>query len=91
MTTILLPPEIETPLTAEARRRGVTLERLVLDALREQFTEASEAAGQTFGATLFDRLADQIGIVNGAAEALSEQCGHPFTESLVEKQQAGRL
>lgn len=45
MTTITLPPEMETTLTEQARQRETTTEELVLEAVREKyFPPASEPA-----------------------------------------------
>lgn len=41
MTIITLPPEIESPLAEEARKRGLTPEQLAVDTLRERFGDAA--------------------------------------------------
>jgi hypothetical protein len=92
MITISLPPDIEGPLIAEAQRRGITPELLVLDSLRTLFVPAPASEKQTGEeATLADFLAGFIGTVEGAREAFSESCGQRFTEGLAEKQQRGHL
>jgi hypothetical protein len=92
MITILLPSDIEGPLTAEAERRGTTPELLALDSLRKLFAPppvSGELPGDAI--TLFDFLDVYIGTVEGSTEAFSENCGQRFAEGMAEKQQRGRL
>lgn len=89
MTTITLPPDIEGPLAEEAQRRGTTPELLAVDCLRKQFVPATDKP--TESETLFDFLSGYMGAVSGTTEALSENCGQRFAESLAEKQRRGRL
>ncbi len=92
MITISLPPDIEGPLSAEAKRRGTTPELLALDGLRKLFGSPPAANEPPDDATsLFDFLAGYIGTVEGSTEAFSEDCGQRFAEGLVEKQERGRL
>lgn len=88
--TITLPPEIEGPLTEEARRQGTTAESLAVEALRKAFMpiEIEQAAP---GETLYDRLAGFIGIVESGDGTLSQNCGEQFTEGLLEKRRQGHL
>lgn len=89
MTTIILPPDLEDRLAAEARKRGTTAELLALDSLRRLFVPPP--TGPTEGAeTLYDLLAGFIGTVNGTTEALSENCGQHFAEGLADQHQPGR-
>ena len=90
MTTITLPPDLESHLVDEARRRGTTPELLALDGLRSLFAPAPSETGAA-GATLFDYLSGYIGTVAGSSEPLSEECGGRFAAGLEEKQQRGRL
>ncbi|MDQ2800301.1 MAG: hypothetical protein M3Y13_11755 [Armatimonadota bacterium] len=89
MTTITLPPEIEKPLVEQARQQGTTPEMLALDGLRRLFAPA-EAEDEPPSETLFDFLQSRITPVDGTSEALSENCGERFTESLLEKLKAGK-
>ena len=92
MITILLPSDIEGPLTAEAERRGTTPELLALDSLRKLFA-SPPVSGEPPGdaTTLFDFLDGYIGTVEGSTEAFSENCGQRFAEGMAEKQQRGHL
>jgi hypothetical protein len=92
MITISLPPDIEGPLTEEARRRGTTPELLVLDSLRTLFVPTPAAEEPTGAdATLSDFLAGYIGTVEGSREAFSDNCSQRFAEGLTEQQPRGRL
>jgi len=91
MTIITLPPEVEGPLTEEARRKGTTPELLAVDCLRKQFLSPTTTATAVAGDSLFDFLAGFAGTVEGSAEPLSEDCGQRFAEGLVEKQKRGRV
>jgi len=75
MTTITLPPDLESRLADEASRRGTTAELLALDGLRRLFAPQPDG---------------HIGTVAGTAEPLSEDCGRRFADSLADKQQRGR-
>ena len=88
MTTITLPPDLESRLTDEAARRGTTPELLALDGLRRLFSPQPD--GVAPAGTLFDFLAGHIGAVSGTAELLSENCGRHFAEGLADKQQRVR-
>lgn len=88
--TITLPPEIEGPLTKEARRQGMTAESLAVEALRKTFMPIEVEQPQP-GATLYDRLAGFIGIVESGEGTLSQNCGEKFTEGLLEKRRQGHL
>ena len=91
MTIITLPPEVEQPLTEEARRKGTTPELLAVDCLRKLFTPSSTAGMPVEGEPLFDFLAGYAGTVSGTTEPLSERCGQRFAQGLVEKQQRGHV
>jgi hypothetical protein len=91
MTTITLPPDIEGPLSEEARRQGTTPELLALDSLRKLFAPTTATGKAAGGETLFDSLSGYIGTVSGTTEALSENCGQRFAEGMAEKQQRGHL
>jgi hypothetical protein len=90
MTTIILPPDIEGPLTEQARQRGTTPEQLVLDSLRMLFVPATTDP-ETEEGTLYDYLSGYIGVISGSSVALSENGGAHFTEGLIEKQAQGHL
>jgi hypothetical protein len=91
MTTITLPPEVEGPLTEEARRKGTTPELLAVDCLRQLFTSSPTTETLVEGETLFDFLTGYAGTVSGTTEALSENCGQRFGQGLVEKQRRGHV
>ena len=91
MTTITLPPDLESRLADAALRRGATVEQLALDGLRGLFAAPSAENAAEGGGTLFDFLAGYIGTVAGAAEPYSEDCGKRFAEGLAEKQARGSL
>lgn len=101
MTTITLPPEIETPLAEEAQRQGTTTELLTLDKLRALVSPTSPAeterqADVHEGETLADFLADFIGVLHsseyvpGGAQ-MSVDSGKKFTEGMVKKRKEGHL
>lgn len=85
MTTITLPPEIESPLADAARKQGMTPELLALETLRQQFPPAKPEPAPKEGETLYDFLAGYVGTFDGTGEAFSENCGERFTDYLVEK------
>jgi hypothetical protein len=89
--TISLPPEIEGPLSAQARRCGTTPESLALETLRKAFAvrDTDESAAQE--RTMYDRLASYIGVAEGTGESASANCGELFTDYLVEKKRRGHL
>lgn len=89
MSTITLPPEVEGPLTKEARRKGTTPELLAVDCLRQLFAPSPTTETRTEGETLFDFLSGYTGTVSGTTEALSENCGQRFGQGLVEKHRRG--
>ena len=91
MTTITLPPEVEGPLTEEARRKGTTPELLAVDCLRQLFTPSPTTETLAEGETLFDFLTGYAGTVSGTTEALSENCGQRFGQGLMEKQRRGHV
>ena len=91
MTTITLPPDLESRLADAAHKRGTTPELLALDGLRQLFAPPSADNGTEGQGTLFDFLAGYIGTVAGAAEPYSEDCGRRFAEGLAEKQARGPL
>jgi hypothetical protein len=90
MTTITLPPDIETPLVRQARALGTTPEELALGTLRTLFRGQTALREPAEGDSLFDFLSGYAGVVNGTSEALSEDCGERFAEGLLEKSERGR-
>lgn len=90
MTTITLPPDIETPLVRQASALGTTPEELALRTLRTLFRGPTALREPTEGDSLFDYLSTYVGVVNGTSEALSEDCGERFAAGLLEKSQRGR-
>ena len=86
MTTITLPPEIDGPLTDEARRLGTTPELLALDVLRLRFKSPTPTPSEEHaGPTLADFLEGYVGLVEGSTEAFSEHCGERFANGLAEE------
>ena len=85
---ITLPPEIEEPLSEAARKQGTTTELLALESLRQLFPPRVEEPKALTTRTLYDDLADFIGIVEGTGEAFSENCGERFAEGLLKKHKA---
>lgn len=85
MTIITLPAEIEGPLAEEARRRGMSPERLAVDTLRLRFAPAAATATEEPPEpSLADFLAGYVGVVEGATEPFSERCGERFVQGLAE-------
>ena len=66
MTTITLPPDLESRLADEAARRGTTPELLALDGLRRLFAPQPDETAPAD--TPFDFLAGHIGAVDGTAD-----------------------
>ena len=91
MTTITLPPDIESALLEEARKQRTTPELLALERLREFFVPAQTGVGLNQTESLFGFLSAHIGTVDGLSEALSENCGPRLVGGLVEKLQQERL
>ena len=101
MTTITLPPEIEGPLSEEARRQGTTTDLLALDKLRALVVpaDASETNRVPEGKqseTLHDFLHDFSGILDSGAHVpnaaqMSMDSGRKFAEGMVKKRQEGHL
>ncbi len=94
--TINLPPEIEDPLTEEARRRGTTPELLAVDSLRERFVQPPKQPDANGAQTLYDVLKDHIGTISSSENVpggarLSEDCGKKFAEGMNEKRRQGKL
>jgi hypothetical protein len=89
MTTITLPPDIETSLVRQASALGVTPEELALGSLRALFRGQTAHDEPAEGNSLFDFLSGFAGVVDGTSEALSENCGARFAEGLLEKSQRG--
>lgn len=83
--TIHLPPDLERPLTEEARKKGTTAELLAIDSLRRLFPQDQGEGAAAQPKTLLDLLGDSVGAVAGSGEAWSENCGERFTDGLVEK------
>jgi len=88
MTTITLPPEIEAPLSEAARQQGITTELLAVESLRQMFPPASPAIESENAKSLYDFLADHVGVIQGSGDAFSENCGQRFADGLLEKHKA---
>ena len=84
MTTIILPPDLETALVQSASRAGTTPEALAIDTLRRSFPTPPDVA-QDDGGSLFDFLGDFIGAVSGSSEPLAQEGGHLFADAIAEK------
>ncbi len=90
MTTITLPPEVERLVVLEARRQGSTPELVAINARRRLFVPHSQSVEGPAPKTLADFLSSDIGVVDGSAEPLSENCGEWFAEGLQENQGRGK-
>ncbi len=84
MTTITLPPDLESVIAQSASRAGTTPERLAIDVLRERFPTTPEAEGLE-GGSLLDFLGDSVGSVAGSSEAVAREGGQLFADWVVEK------
>jgi hypothetical protein len=93
--TITLPPEVETALAEQARRRGTTPELLAVDCLRQRFVTPAPPPAPA-GATLAESVAGHIGVLSsgefvpGGAH-MSEDTGRKFAAGMARKREGGRL
>lgn len=93
MTTITLPPELETAVAERAKRSGTTPELLALDSLRREFLPPVPPESE---GTMADFFAGYIGVIDsgeivpGGAN-MSEDTGRKFKEILLEKHRLGKL
>ncbi|WP_425617991.1 hypothetical protein NA78x_001683 [Anatilimnocola sp. NA78] len=87
--TIELPDETFDAIAATAALAGVTPEKL----LEMQFRpfERRERVPPKPGETLYDRLKDFIGCVEGTDPDASKNTSEKFTDYLEQKQREGRL
>lgn len=91
---ITVPPDLESALTEQARKKGKAPEDLALDTLRERFPPVTPPTDTTD--TLADYLADHIGVL-GSSELIpggadmSSDCGRKFADALTEKSPSGPL
>lgn len=93
MTSITLPPDLESWLADEARRRGATVEQVALEKLRTGLpsqavpitgTESRPTSDrQTGEGTMFEFLQGYIGTLEGPND-LSTDTGRQFAELLDE-------
>ena len=88
---ITLTPDLERTLTEQARKKGTTPEKLVLDSLRERFSPGLTRSAQSEmerAAALAELLRDHAGVldsreyIQGGAR-MSDDTGRAFTEILV--------
>jgi hypothetical protein len=91
MTTIVVPPDLEAALVAQAQIEHTTPEQLALDTLRRHFLRPPAAPVESTGPTLEDFLKGFIGTVNGSSEAMARKSKELFAESLMEKKRRGHL
>lgn len=90
--TITLTTDIEAMLAVLASRQGKTLEQLALETLREHLTPALQpTADEADEGSAADLFAGRIGLIHGASEAFSQDCGKRFAAYVAEKHQSGRL
>jgi hypothetical protein len=91
MTTITIPPEIETPLVEAAKRQGTTPELLAVDYLRQRFAAEFPAGAPANGAkNLAEYLEGYIGVIHSSENVpggarMSENTGKQFTDLLLEE------
>jgi hypothetical protein len=78
--TIHLPPEISTPLAAEADRLGTTPELLAVEAVRRSLPQP--AADRQDAKNLREYLQGRLRPVRGSSEAFSQDCGKRFADGL---------
>lgn len=83
MTTITLPPDLESRLAEEARRRGSTVEEVAVEKLRTMYPSPPELEELPEGATLYDFLKDFIGVLDGPPE-ISQEIGKSYGDLLYE-------
>jgi len=89
--TITIPAEIEGPLAEEAKQRGISAERLAVDALRQRFASPlASPSGNPSSPSLADFLAGYVGLVEGSTEPLSAHCGEQFAAGLAEEKRPER-
>jgi hypothetical protein len=85
---IILPPDIEQALAAEARKLGLPPEQLALDSLRERFlVPESEPPPVEEPVTLADFLRGHLGVLHSSEHVpggarLSEKSGRKFAAVL---------
>ncbi len=90
--TITLTSELEATLALLARRHGKTLEQITLDTLREHLApELKQVMPEAEEGSAAELFAGRIGLIHGASEAFSQDCGQRFTEYVAEKHRAGQL
>lgn len=96
--TIALTPEIETALAQQSQRRGLTLDELAQQLLRDGLQELEENDAATTeetpveqSGTLADRFAGRLGVISGKGLTSARDTGKQFTEILLQKRQAGKL
>jgi hypothetical protein len=87
MSTITIPPELEGPLAAEARRLGTSLELLAVETLRRMYAPEGSGRAPSDAGTLADFLQGYVGTIHGTSEPLSEETGRRCREMLQEHQQ----
>ena len=91
---ITVPPDLESALTEQARKKGKAPEDLALDTLRERFVPSPPSGDSTD--TLADYLASHLGVLSssefvpGGAD-MSAHCGKKCADALTEKRKQGRL
>jgi hypothetical protein len=91
MTTIVIPPEIELPLSEAAKRQGTTPELLAVESLRRIYAPTSEWTQSINGGSLADFLQGYIGTISGVSEPLSEDTGRRYTDELLAERQRKSL
>lgn len=79
--TIEIPDELAVALSAEAARRGLTVEALALDQLRA--VVSVPPAG-----SLLEYLGIRVGAVAGTGESWSQNTGQRFADGLAEDRKA---
>ncbi len=94
---IALTPDIEKALKKRALQQKTSPEILALHALRELFISSVETApAPDKNATLFDYLADHIGVISSSeyikgGARMSENCGQKFASGMLKKRQEHKL
>ena len=70
--------EIEKPLEQEAHRLRITPEMAAIESLCMRFIPISPEVETAPRETLLESLREFVGVVDGTAEPLSEECGKHF-------------
>lgn len=93
--TLTLPADLKDALTEQARKRGTTPERLVLESLRDLFVAPEAQAKPAKAETLADFLEGHVGVLHSGEQVaggarMSEDSGRKFAAGLLEQHRQRR-